>query len=345
MKRQPKPHFKKSHKAWYVNLNGKQVRLASEEEGHDKAMEVYYGVMAGRLPPQQDQCAATILYRFLQSHGNSPASTRRFYSRPVRSFIDFIGPALRVSDVQPYHVENWMNEYHRVKKMKGGKPTDKPTSSTYRHNLVRAVKSGFQWAEDKGYIAKSPVRKVKVPPQYARGDDAYLEPEQWAQVLATAEADLLDLLVVMYETGCRPQEVRRVESRHFNRHGKCWTFPVDESKGKREQRVVLLSDRALEICQRLALKHPDGTIFGNGDKAWTATALGSRCARVSRKVGFHLTPYMVRHTFATRKILEGVDLVTIATLMGHRDLTMLQKIYQHVKRRSDHLRNALNRSA
>jgi site-specific recombinase XerD len=54
---------------------------------------------------------------------------------------------------------------------------------------------------------------------------------------------------------------------------------------------------------------------------------------------------MVRHTFATRKILEGVDLVTIATLMGHRDLTMLQKIYQHVKRRSDHLRNALNRSA
>jgi len=51
MKRQPKPHFKKSHKAWYVNLNGKQVRLASEEEGHDKAMEVYYGVMAGRLSP------------------------------------------------------------------------------------------------------------------------------------------------------------------------------------------------------------------------------------------------------------------------------------------------------
>ena len=342
MKRQPRPHFKKSHKAWYLNLNGRQIRLASEEEGKEKAMDVYYQVMAGRLPPQQDQYAATILYRFLQSHENSPASTRRFYTRPVRSFIDYIGPALRVSDLQPYHVENWLTERHRVKRLKGGKPTDKETSSTYRHNLVRAVKSGFQWAEDKGYIARSPVRKVKVPPQYARGDDAYLEPEQWKLVLACDDPDLLDLLVVMYETGCRPQEVRRVESRHFDRNSKCWVFPVEESKGKREKRVVLLSDRAFEICQRLALKHPDGTLFRNRrGNPWTATALDRECSKLSRELGFRVTPYMIRHTFATRKILEGVDLVTIATLMGHVDLKMLMRIYQHIRRRGEHLRKAL----
>jgi len=342
MKRQPKPHFKKSHKAWYLNLNGKQIRLASEEEGKERAMEVYYQVMAGRLPPQQDQSAATVLYRFLMHHENSPASTRRFYSRPVRSFMDYIGPSLRVSDVQPYHVENWLNGCHRVKKLKGGKPTDKPTSSTYRHNLVRAVKSAFQWAEDKGYIAKSPVRKVKVPPQYSRGDDAYLEPDQWAQVLACDDAALLDLLIVMHETGCRPQEVRRVESRHFDRAAKCWEFPAAESKGKREKRIVLLSDRAFEICQRLALKCPEGPIFRNHrGKPWTGTGLDGRCARLSRKLGFRVTPYMVRHTFATEKITQGVDLVTIATLMGHVDLKMLMKVYQHVRKRGEHLRKAL----
>jgi integrase len=239
-----------------------------------------------------------------------------------------------VADVQPYHVENWLNDCHAVKK------DGKTTSSTYRHNLVRAVKSGFQWAEDKGYISRSPVRKVKVPPQYARGDDAYLEPSQWAQVVATATGDLLDVLVTMYETGCRPQEIRAVETRHYS--AKCWTFPKEESKGKREKRVVLLSDKAFEICQRLA---GQGPIFRNRGKPWTATALGSRCSRLSQKIGFHVTPYMVRHTFATRKILEGVDLVTIATLMGHRDLTCLQKTYQHLNRRSDHLREALNRTA
>ena len=28
--RRPKPYFKKSHHAWYVNLNGKPNRLATE---------------------------------------------------------------------------------------------------------------------------------------------------------------------------------------------------------------------------------------------------------------------------------------------------------------------------
>lgn len=342
MKRQPKPHLKKSHKAWYLNLNGKQIRLASEEEGYERAMEVYYQVMAGRLPPKQDQYAATILYRFLQHHENSPRSTRQFYTRPVQSFINYIGAGLRVSEVQPYHVENWLNDCHRVKRLKGGKRTDKPTSSTYRHNLVRAVKSGFQWAEDKGYIARSPVCKVKAPPQYSRGDDAYLEPERWAKVLTCDDESLLDVLLVMYETGCRPQEVREVESKHFDRAAKCWEFPVIESKGKREKRIVLLSDRAFEICRRLALKHPDGPIFRNPrDKPWTTEKLDRHCAMMSGKLGFRVTPYMIRHTFATRKIIEGVDLVTIATLMGHVDLKMLMKIYQHVRRRGEHLRKAL----
>ena len=31
--RRPKPYYKKSHHAWYVNLNGRLKRLASEEEG------------------------------------------------------------------------------------------------------------------------------------------------------------------------------------------------------------------------------------------------------------------------------------------------------------------------
>jgi len=54
-----------------------------------------------------------------------------------------------------------------------------------------------------------------------------------------------------------------------------------------------------------------------------------------------VTPYYVRHTFATEKIIQGVDLVTIATLMAHRSLKMLMTIYQHVRRRGEHLRKAL----
>jgi integrase len=348
MKRQPKPFYKKSHKAWYLNLNGEQVRLASEEEGWNVAIERYAEVMAGRLPPEQNQPAAVLLHRFLASLESAPAATRRFYSRPVRSFIDYIGVTLRVSDVQVYHIANWVKDCHAIKKTKGGKPTDRPTSSTYRHNLVRAVKTAFKWAEDKGYIRQSPVRKVKVPKQFARGVEAYIPPDKWQQVIGIAQGDLLDILTVLYETGCRPQEARSVESRHFDRTNKRCVFPVQESKcGEKtdKERVVYLTDKAFEICQRLALKHPEGPIFCKQGHAWTGSMLAGHCARLSEKLGFRLTSYQIRHTWATEKVLAGVDLLTISELMGHTDLKMLTKVYQKLRARPDHLQAALNRSA
>jgi len=167
----------------------------------------------------------------------------------VRSFIDFIGLSLRVSDVQVFHVESWLSECHRFKKTKHGKPTSKETSSTYRHNLVRAVKTAFKWAEDKGYIQQSPASKVKLPRQYARGMDAYIPPAKWQQAETTAVGELLDLLVVMHETGYRPQEVRCVESRHFDRENKCWVFPV-----KREQVWGMDRSRADRLPYRKGIR-------------------------------------------------------------------------------------------
>ncbi len=41
---------------------------------------------------------------------------------------------------------------------------------------------------------------------------------------------------------------------------------------------------------------------------------------------------------------EGVDLITIKELMGHKDLRMLEKIYRHVNKCADHLRKGLNRA-
>jgi site-specific recombinase XerD len=71
--------------------------------------------------------------------------------------------------------------------------------------------------------------------------------------------------------------------------------------------------------------------------------LAARFKRLAAQVKFPVTAYALRHAFATDKILEGVDLVTIATLMGHRDLKMLQKHYQNVKNRSEHLRKAVRK--
>jgi integrase len=63
--------------------------------------------------------------------------------------------------------------------------------------------------------------------------------------------------------------------------------------------------------------------------------------RLSRVVGVKKTAYDMRHGFATRKLVQGHDHLTIAELMGHRDGTMLAKVYAHLDRNDAHLKKAL----
>ena len=351
--RQPKPYFKKTHHAWYANIgpNKRPLRLASEEEGEKVAWEKYHARMADRQPVTADCRVADLLDRYLGYVKEHKApSTYNSACYALSSFAAFVGDRLQVSHLKPHHVYEWIDQQHRLRKAgnKHAATDDRPTTDTYRHNLIRTVKGAFKWAEDMEYLDRSPIRKVKLPAPRHR--DVYLMPEQWDKLVAlVAKAHdggcLLDLIVAMKETGCRPQEVRRVEARHLDRKDRCWVFPVEESKGKKEKRVVLLTDRVFDTCQRLALKYPTGPIFRSSDgNPWTRHTLGYRLYRLSKRLGFHVCAYAIRHTFATDAIIRGVDLQTIATLMGHVDLKMLSRIYQHIRKRSGHLRAGLRKA-
>ena len=149
------------------------------------------------------------------------------------------------------------------------------------------------------------------------------------------------------------------ESRHFSRKDRCIVFERHESKGHGgdktvERRVVPLSDTAFEICQRQALKHPTGPLVRNTHgTGWTAYAMkewfkrldGRRYKEASTKrVDFRVSAYVVRHTWATEALERGVDPITVATIMGHKDLTQLMKTYQHIEKKRDHLRRALHQA-
>lgn len=347
--RQPKPYYKKSHHAWFANIgpNKGPVRLASEADGEAKAYEKYHELMANRQPITSDWRVTDLLEKFLDTkHPGWKPPTYEFYQNALSSFGRFVRN-LRVTHLKPHHVTDWLNQCHLFVH-RGGKATDKPVSASYRCNLIRAVKAAFRWAEREGHIFRSPIWTVERPTPPPR--DVYLMPDQWDKLVALVATSrdqgcLLDIITVMKETGCRPQEARRVEARHFDQKARCWTFPADESKGGRDSRVVLLTDRAFEICRRLALKHPEGALFRTSlGKPWTRHALGDRLYQDGKKLGFRVCPYAVRHTFATDAIIRGVDLQTIATLMGHVDLKMLSRIYQHIRKRSDHLWSGLRKA-
>ena len=52
--------------------------------------------------------------------------------------------------------------------------------------------------------------------------------------------------------------------------------------------------------------------------------------------------YDLRHLFATRKLRDGADPITVAALLGHKDAAMLCKHYEELSRDGDHLLRAVN---
>jgi integrase len=58
-----------------------------------------------------------------------------------------------------------------------------------------------------------------------------------------------------------------------------------------------------------------------------------------------LCAYEIRHAFGTYGILNGVDIATLAELMGHSDTTMVSRVYGHRANQTQHLAAAVVKAA
>lgn len=66
--------------------------------------------------------------------------------------------------------------------------------------------------------------------------------------------------------------------------------------------------------------------------------------KLARKYGRKFTLYHFRHAWATRALRRGTDPLTVAILMGHKDPSMLAKIYQHLAHDPDFLQKAARKA-
>jgi integrase len=206
-----------------------------------------------------------------------------------------------------------------------------------------AVLRPFNWAAKLGFVPANPLSGVELPA--ARRRESRLAPADFVALLGyVKDQPFRNLLTFAWETGCRPQEARHVEARHVRLDLQRVEIPPAEAKGRKRWRVIYLSKAAAEIVARLVAAHPEGKLFRNVDgNPWTVHAVNCRFGRLKAKVGRRFAAYDLRHAFATRKLKEGVDTITLAGLLGHTDPTMLCKHYEHVTADARHLLDAVNR--
>jgi site-specific recombinase XerD len=107
-----------------------------------------------------------------------------------------------------------------------------------------------------------------------------------------------------------------------------------------EEAVRLLSE------VRARKDHDHFVFVGKGRKPWSRNGLQQNVRRLRREVGLadDVVLYGIRHDFGTRGVLQGVDIKTLAELMGHTSTRMTEH-YVHLAGRHQHLASAMRRVA
>jgi integrase len=215
-------------------------------------------------------------------------------------------------------------------------------SSTYQRDCIRSVQRAFRWAHRLGIIDRNPMEFIDKPA--ARRREQIVTVNDYPTVLAEIKSPCFKNLVkAAWETGARPQELTRVEVRHVDLANSRWVFPPTEAKGKKRHRIIYLNPEALSLtCDALA-NVKSGALFRNRrGNPWHPYAVNCQFTRLKERIGRRLCLYVFRHSFATRMLTAGVDPMTVATLLGHADTSMLGKIYQHLTQCPNHLLASLN---
>ncbi|SMP77076.1 Site-specific recombinase XerD [Neorhodopirellula lusitana] len=322
--RQPKPFYRKSKQAWYVQVGKRQVSLGKDEK---QAWKRYHQVMAENEPIKDNTTIETLFERYLdwvQEHRKPGTYTKVRYL--LSRFARFIGKKAKVAKLSGADLSRWVE-------------SESTWNSTTRSDGIKAVLRCFNWAVGKQYLVANHVASVPEKPSRKRREVVYSDTE-WQELRGyvndTAFGDLLDF---MWETGCRPLEARMLESRHVDLKAGVAIFPPSEAKGGKHERVIYLTDTAAEICQRRVERYPSGPIMRNKTgRPWTKDAIGCRFQRLTRKLGRRACAYAIRHSFATQGLINGLDSLTLSQLMGHSDVSTLAKNYAHLAKNPSYLR-------
>lgn len=335
------PWYRAFRDAWYVEIEGRQVRLARGNANQKAALEAFHRLMAlgpAGLPTKQEITTAHVGDLFLVvSKRHHDERTFGWYSSYLNPCCNREGIGTRAAaEVKPYQVTHWLEAHPRWKNS--------------RRNAVICVKRAFNWATSEGLLKANPLVGLKKPPPTRR--DRVVTPEEWAELVAAVrDQEFKDFLFALRETGCRPGAIRKVTAEQVNLELGVWVLEHHKKRKKTGlPRVVYLTPGMVEPCRRLCERWPEGPIFRGhkrkGSRPFSRNGLRCRFRRLRAKLP-HLkgvVSYTARHTFITDALERGVPVATVAEFAGHKDLKVIQQHYSHLSEKRKHLPDAVRRA-
>jgi integrase/recombinase XerD len=176
----------------------------------------------------------------------------------------------------------------------------------------------------------------------------FLSPEEIVRILKYCEQDknlrILVLLEILYSTGLRVSELVSLKVSNL-RFIDFERLKLDEviyviGKGNKE-RIAPLSEKAKQVLERYLKTNRENLLKKENIYLFPSTAkeghltrqrFGQILKELALQVGINptkISPHIIRHSFATHLLENGLDLRSIQELLGHSNISTTE-IYTHI---------------
>jgi len=306
---------------WFIDYYylGRRVResVGTSKKEAEKALATRKAeILQGRYHWLDEK--RTVVFEVLaREYENYSQANKRSWRRDLISLKNLLGffQGRLLTQINPWMVE----KYKQVRLEAGVKP------ATINRELA-CLKHMFSLAVRWGKLREHPLRKVKLLHEENR-IERILSPDEEARLLESANEPLRTILLVALNTGMRRGEILTLlwSCVDFERA----LITVINPKSGRSRKIPMNEELVRALKERHEVAGDGLYVFADSrtGKPWgtvkTAFLAALRRANI-RGLRFH----DLRHTFATRLVAWGVDLLTVKELLGHSSITMTMR-YAH----------------
>jgi len=272
--------------------------------------------------------------------GNSD-KTIEYYNNTLGYFLDFMGKEKNVQDININDLNNYMLMLKKRPMMKNHpfRPKeDRPIKSISLQSYIRSIRSFLGWLYKECYIKDNLQKDYKLPK--AKKSVIEILSNREIEVLLYSfnnkkEIGLRNLCIIslMLDSGLRRSEV--INLNYDNIHITQGIIKVT-GKGDKERIVPIGLYTKKQLIKymngfRSMPEYETKKLFIDiYKKPITENAIKQLFVRLRKKTGIErLKPHLLRHTFATKYLMNGGDIFSLQQILGHTSLDMVRR-YSHL---------------
>lgn len=280
----------------------------------------------------------------LEVEGGRSAKTAENYHLYLDRFVEFSGD-IEVSGITRELIRKyrlWLNRYKNVNE-------GELATITQSYHLI-ALRGFLTYLSNRDITSLSPEKIVL--PKVARKQVTFLHYDEverlLSQISLADETGLRDRAIIelLFSSGLRVSELVNLNRDHINTKRR--EFMV-RGKGQKDRPVFIGEAAAARVNKYLEsrsdslpplfISYSRNAVESNsGDyRRLTSRSIQRLLSKYARLAGItkHVSPHTLRHSYATDLLMNGADLRSVQTMLGHSNISTTQ-VYTHVT--DEHLR-------